>query len=47
MSPNEIVPAGQYTAVIYNHIKDYRYPEAIQLLTSELGVSKMIYEQDL
>ncbi|CAN0239180.1 unnamed protein product [Scytosiphon promiscuus] len=37
MDRNTIVPEGQYTSIVYTAIKDARFPEAIQLLTSELG----------
>ena len=33
-----MVPEGQYTAMVYTAIKDGRFPEAVHLLTSELGV---------
>lgn len=32
------MPDGQYTSAVYTAIKDARYPEAIRVLTSELGV---------
>ncbi|CAB1119336.1 unnamed protein product [Ectocarpus sp. CCAP 1310/34] len=31
------IPDGQYTSAVYTAIKDARYPEAIRVLTSELG----------
>ncbi|CAN0511596.1 unnamed protein product [Laminaria digitata] len=33
-----MVPEGQYTSMVYTAIKDGRFPEAVHLLTSELGV---------
>lgn len=39
MAGNNRVPEGQYTATVYTAIKETRYAEAVQLLTSELGVS--------
>lgn len=33
-----MVPEGQYTSMVYTAIKDARFPEAVHLLTSELGV---------
>lgn len=41
MSTNGMVPEGQYTSMVYTAIKDARFPEAVHLLTSELGVSKI------
>lgn len=38
MSTNGMVPEGQYTSMVYTAIKDCRFPEAVDLLTSELGV---------
>lgn len=38
MSTNGMVPEGQYTSMVYSAIKDARFPEAVHLLTSELGV---------
>lgn len=32
------MPDGQYTSAVYTAIKEARYPEAIRVLTSELGV---------
>ena len=38
MAPNDVVPEGHHTSVVYTAIRDGRFSEAVNLLTSELGV---------